>query len=114
MGPLTVLIIDDEKNFGQFVKMNLELIAGYSVIVAENGKQGIREAKKNKPDCILLKKNSATMKIPVIMLSAKDEDDIKLKASERYADLYLTKPIEAIEIKENIEKLLSMRNLKAD
>ena len=119
-----VLLIDDEKFFCQLAKMNLEMSEKYKVFVAFNGKDGIKMAKKIKPDLILLdimmpkmdgfevlrvlKEDPKTMAIPVIMLSAKSEEKTKIKASEMFCSYYVMKPVEAIELMDRIDWVLSM------
>ncbi len=120
-----ILIIDDEKDFAYFAKANLELLSTYEVIVAHRGKKGIKTALKEQPDLILLdvmmpgidgyevlkrlKDSEKTCHIPVIMLTAKNEEESKLKASGLYADDYIVKPVETKELKARIHKLLSMK-----
>lgn len=120
-----ILIIDDEKDFSYFVKENLELVTNYEIITANRGKKGIRAALKEEPDLILLdvmmpgidgfevlkrlKENEETYHIPVIMLTAKNEDESKAKASGLYADDYIVKPVETRILMSKIHRILSMR-----
>ena len=120
-----ILIIDDEKDFCFFVKKNLEAISNYEIITTNKGKKGIQIARKEKPDLILLdimmpgidgfevlkrlKANERTQNIPVIMLTAKDEDESKIKASGLYCEDYLVKPVEKVILKAKIHKVLSLR-----
>jgi len=120
----TILIIDDEEDFCYFVKKNLEAISNYEVITATKGKKGIQIARKKKPDLILLdimmpgidglevlkrlKKNENTQNIPVIMLTAKDEDESKIKALGSFCDDYIVKPVENVVLKGKIHKVLSI------
>ncbi|NQS99482.1 MAG: response regulator [Candidatus Omnitrophica bacterium] len=122
-----ILLIDDEEDFCRLVKMNLELIGNFEVNSATNGKQGLKLAKKLKPDLILLdimmpgingfevlerlKKDQDTVQIPVVMLTAKEDEPSKIKASELYDELYLTKPIEAPDLKAKIDEILKMRGV---
>ena len=118
-----VLIIDDEKDYCLFIKQNLELVGGFSVTVANDGKSGIESAIHNKPDVILLdirmprmggfevlrelKKNKETGRIPVIMLSALDSEEVREKALSIYGEDYITKPVEVAVLKARIERVLS-------
>lgn len=120
-----ILIIDDEEDFCYFAKKNLEAISNYAIIIANKGKKGIQIARKEKPDLILLdimmpgidgfevlkrlKANEKTQNIPVIMLTAKDEDESKIKAAGLYCDDYIVKPVEKIVLKAKIHKVLSLR-----
>ena len=120
-----ILIIDDEEDFCFFVKKNLEAISNYEIIVANKGKKGIQIARKEKPDLILLdimmpgidgfevlkrlKANEKTQNISVIMLTAKDEDESKIKASGLYCEDYLVKPVEKLVLRAKIQKVLSLK-----
>jgi DNA-binding response OmpR family regulator len=121
-----ILIIDDENNFGFFVKQNLEMLGGYAVIVATTGKDGIAAATRHTPDLILLdvvmpnmsgfevleklKHNKATTAIPVIMLTAVDTEEAKEKALGLYNEDYIVKPVAISELKAKIDGVLS-RNI---
>jgi two-component system alkaline phosphatase synthesis response regulator PhoP len=120
-----ILIIDDEEDFCFFVKKNLEAISNYEIITANKGKKGIQIARKEKPDLILLdimmpgidgfevlkrlKANEKTQNISVIMLTAKDEDESKIKASGLYCEDYLVKPVEKLVLRAKIQKVLSLK-----
>jgi len=120
-----ILIIDDEEDFCYFAKKNLEAISNYEIITANKGKKGIQIARKEKPDLILLdimmpgidgfevlkrlKANEKTLNIPVIMLTAKDEDESKIKAAGLYCEDYLVKPVEKLVLRAKIQKVLSLR-----
>jgi DNA-binding response OmpR family regulator len=107
------------------VKKNLELTDNFKVEIATRGKRGIKAAKKTKPDLILLdilmpgldgfevleklKKNQDTMTIPVVMLTAKGDETSRIKAMELYNEEYITKPIEASDLKTKIEKVLKRK-----
>jgi len=122
-----ILLIDDEEDFCYFLKKNLEAISNYEVIVATKGKKGIMAALEEKPDLILLdimmpgidgfevlkrlKSNEKTLNIPVIMLTAKNEDESKIKAAGLYCDDYIVKPVEKIVLKAKIHKILSITTL---
>ena len=120
-----ILIIDDEEDFCYFIKANLQLISNYEIIVAHKGKKGLKLASKEKPDLILcdimmpgidgfevlskLKKNEGTSHIPVIMLTAKNEDESKIKAAGLYCEDYIVKPAEIKVLKAKIHKVLSLK-----
>jgi two-component system phosphate regulon response regulator PhoB len=118
-----ILIIDDEDEFCKIVKNNLELDKAFEVAIANNGKEGIKLAKKLKPDLVLLdiimpemngfqvletlKKDLQTITIPVVMLTAKGDDYSKIKAAGLYDDRYIVKPVEAAVLKNKIMEVLS-------
>jgi DNA-binding response OmpR family regulator len=118
-----ILIIDAEKDFAHFVKENLQLISNYTVITASRGKKGIRAALKESPDLILLdvmmpgmdgfevlkrlKTNEKTYHIPVIMLTAKSDDESRITASGLSVDDTIAKPVEAKVLRTKIRSVLS-------
>ncbi len=126
MGKIKVLMIDDEEFFSDLVKMNLELTGKFEVRIAGNGIRGLRLAKEMKPHVILLdmvmpemngievleelKKDAATVSIPIIMLTAQRDDKSKTEASSSYAEQYITKPVSADELAKKIEMVLKRRN----
>ncbi|MFA5389173.1 MAG: response regulator [Candidatus Omnitrophota bacterium] len=118
----TILIIDDEEDLRKLLKMNLESAGDFKVITAANGMEGIAWAQKIKPDLILLdilmpdmdgietlkilRKDKDTFKVPVIMLTALGYAPFKSRALELRADGYITKPIDAGELKTKIDNVL--------
>lgn len=118
-----ILLIDDEKDFCFFIKSNLELQGKYNVVIASNGRKGIWAAMWHKPDLIFLdimmpgmdglevlkkiKGYERTMAIPVIMLTARDEDVMKIKAAGLYDEDYMVKPVQINELRARIEKTLA-------
>ena len=97
-------------------------IGDYQVYMAAGGREGIKAAKKVKPDLILLdimmpdmdgqevlktlKQSNVTMSIPVIMLSALGDEDSKVQAAQSYSEGYLVKPVEPAVLKAKIEEIL--------
>ena len=123
-----ILMIDDEKDLCFFVKANLEIVGNYEVLTATSGKEGLRTASWNKPDVILLdvmmpgmdgfevlkklKEDVKTSSIPVIMLTAKADDESKMRAAGLYGDDYLIKPVEFKTLKARIDSVLESKGLK--
>lgn len=103
-----ILVVDDEKDIVDIIKYNLERENEYEVLTASNGKQAI-EAAETKPDlilldimmpelngfevCKILKSNPQTSAIPVIFLTAKENEIDEILGLEIGADDYITKPI---------------------
>ncbi len=102
-----ILIIEDDNDIRELIAFNLE-VSGYEVLKCENGEDGLNMALKMTPDLILLdimlptidgfqvcsqlKKKPQLKDIPIIMLTARaDEEDI-IKGLETGADDYITKP----------------------
>lgn len=118
-----ILIIDDEKDFGKIVKMNLELSNAFQVSIATEGMQGISLAKETKPDLILcdmlmpgmngpevvalLRKDQDTMAIPVVLLTAKGDEEAMATVTSLCGDNYLIKPVDANTIEKKIDEVLS-------
>lgn len=112
-----VLIVDDELNIREIIKINLEL-AGYQCFEAEDGKKAIDCLKKTEFDIALLdismpNKNGFEIvgefvkkNIPVIFLTAKGDTSDKVKGLKLGADDYITKPFESMELLARIESVL--------
>jgi CheY-like chemotaxis protein/CRP-like cAMP-binding protein len=114
----SVLVIEDNADIRENTAEILEL-GGYKVFTAENGKRGVEQALKEKPDMIicdimmpeldgygvlhLVRKNPETQNIPFIFLTAKTERIDFRKGMEMGADDYITKPFEDIELLNAIE-----------
>ncbi len=117
-----VLLIDDEENFCFLVKQNLTESGEFEVEYANDPDIGIKLAKKIRPDVILLditmpkkdglevletlKQEKITVSVPIIMLTAVQDDQTKLKAAYLYGDDYLTKPISFAVLKEKIDEVI--------
>lgn len=116
----TILIVDDEKPIMDILVYNLKK-EGYETLEAGDGVTAVNLALEKKPDLILLdimlpgmdgltvcKKIRNTLNIPIIMLSAKDEEIDKILGLELGADDYITKPFSVREliarIKANLRK----------
>ncbi|MCK4994105.1 MAG: response regulator transcription factor [Candidatus Omnitrophica bacterium] len=121
-----ILLIDDEENFCFLVKQNLEDTGEFSVEAVNDPDKGIKLAHKIVPDVILLditmpkksglqvleilKQNTKTMAIPIIMLTAHSDSDTKLKASYLYGDDYLVKPVSYEVLKAKIDEVLDRKS----
>ncbi|MDP2912415.1 MAG: response regulator [Candidatus Omnitrophota bacterium] len=127
MGAKKILIIDDEGDFCELIKANLELRGSFEVFIAINGKEGIDIARRVKPDIVLLdirmpemngfevlkrlKRDNATVAIPVIMLSALVDEESKLMAAQLFNELYITKPVKFEDLENSIGEVLKRRDL---
>ncbi|HEU5350774.1 MAG TPA: response regulator [Terracidiphilus sp.] len=120
--PHRILIIDDEDDIREIAAMSLETVAGWEVMVANSGAQGLTRASTYKPDAILLdvmmpgmdgpttfrelRKNPATEKIPVLLLTAK----VQASDQRRFADLdvaaVLVKPFDPLTLSRQIAEIL--------
>lgn len=103
-----ILVVDDEKDIQEFIEYNLKK-EGYDVFLANNGIEAIEQAKKIKPDLILMdvmmpqmdgiqacqqiKSNPALNKIFIVFLTARAEEYSELAGFDAGADDYISKPI---------------------
>ena len=113
-----ILIIEDEESIQNIIKAFLE-DAGYTVVLAADGMEGIEQFRANKPDlvlldlmlpkidgfavCEILRKES---RVPIIMLTALDDDDSQMKGFDALADDYITKPFSMPVVMKHIEAVL--------
>ncbi|MEP7284439.1 MAG: response regulator transcription factor [Chloroflexota bacterium] len=118
-----ILVVDDEPRMIGFIRMNLEL-EGYQVIEAHNGLQALDAVRTQLPDVILLDvmmpelDGFETLRmlrefsaIPVIMLTAKGEEDDKVFGLELGADDYVTKPFGPRELSSRVKAVLRRAEL---
>ncbi len=104
LAPIHILLIEDEKQIRRFLSMTLEA-EGHTVTEAPNGKQGILEADRCRPDLVILDLGLPDMDgvevvrqlrtrtdIPIVILSARSDEAQKVRALDTGADDYLTKP----------------------
>ncbi|HIV85296.1 MAG TPA: response regulator transcription factor [Candidatus Monoglobus merdigallinarum] len=105
-----VLIVDDEKSIVDILKLNLKN-EGYMVCSASDGEEAVKRAEKEKPDLILLdvmlpsmdgfsvcKKIRETSTVPILMITAREEEVDKVLGLELGADDYITKPFSVREL----------------
>ncbi len=110
MTPLTVLVIDDESQMRRFLRSSLAA-NGCKLVEAANGMQGLAEAASQHPDVILLdfglpdidgievtRRLREWTDTPIIILSARGQDQDKIAALDAGADDYLTKPFSLPEL----------------
>ena len=110
MAMKNILVVDDEPKITQLVRDYLER-AGFDVVVAYNGKNGLSLAKTEKPDMVVLdlglpqldgldftREFRKVSNAPIIMLTARSEESDKLIGLELGADDYMTKPFSPKEL----------------
>lgn len=118
-GPVSrILVVDDSPTEIHVLKNMLER-RGYEVSVARSGEEGIEAARAKRPDLILmdvvmpgingfqatreLSKQPETAKIPVIIITTKDQETDKVWASRQGAKDYLVKPVKEQELLGSVE-----------
>lgn len=107
---MNALIIDDEIQIRRLLRLALES-RGYKIHEAENGRLGLQEAAFHRPDVVLLDLGLPDMDgievlrglrewsdVPVLILSVRDQENVKVLALENGADDYVTKPFSTAEL----------------
>ncbi|MEZ0395016.1 MAG: response regulator transcription factor [Anaerolineales bacterium] len=113
-----ILVVDDEERMVRFIRINLEH-DGFTVVEAYNGKQALQRLRDQTPDLILLDVMMPDLSgfevlemireisnVPVIMLTAKGEEDDRVRGLELGADDYITKPFSQRELVSRIRAVL--------
>lgn len=114
----TILVVDDEERMARFIRLNLEH-DGFHVIEAYRGMQAIQILRDALPDLILLDVMMPDIDgfevlrlvreistVPVIMLTAKGEEDDRVRGLELGADDYVTKPFSPRELVSRVRAVL--------
>ncbi len=117
----TVLIVDDEAPIREMIAVALEM-ADYRVLEADNAQDAHAMVVDHQPDLLLLdwmmpgtsgielarrlKREEATAELPIIMLTAKGEEDNKIQGLEAGADDYITKPFSPRELVARLKAVL--------
>lgn len=118
------LIIDDEPQMRRLLRMVLES-RGYEVCEADEGQRGLQEAAFHRPDVILLdlglpgigglevlKRLREWSDAPVLVLSVRDQETVKVQALEGGADDYVTKPFGSAELLARLEVIQRRRGTR--
>ncbi len=121
MAKKRILVVDDETKLVMAIRIRLEQ-AGYEVLVAYDGQEGLEKAKKEKPDlivldlmlpkmdgykvCGLLKADTRYGKIPIIILTARAQESDEKLGLECAADAYIIKPFQHEAVLAKIKELL--------
>jgi CheY-like chemotaxis protein len=117
----TILVVDDEKFMHIFMQHHLAR-AGYRLLSARNGREGLEKAAAEKPDLIVmdvmmdvmdglsalreLKQTEATRGIPVIMITMSAQAMTRQESEASGAAMFLTKPFSPTQLLMEIKKLL--------
>jgi two-component system KDP operon response regulator KdpE len=113
-----VLVVDDEPRMVRFIRLNLEH-DGFTVVEAQNGMEALNQLRNALPDLILLDvmlpdlDGFETLRmirefspVPIIMVTAKGDEDDRVRGLERGADDYITKPFSPRELVSRIRAVL--------
>ncbi|MFH1191466.1 MAG: response regulator [Candidatus Omnitrophota bacterium] len=125
MAKKRVLVIDDEEDYLKITKLNLEETNNYEVMILPNAKDVISRVHSFKPDiilldmlmpvvggvdvCEMLNNDQLGARIPIIIISALEKDEDKLKAYRVGVTDYIIKPTGKNELIAKIEKALKFQ-----
>ena len=117
-----ILIIDDEDDIREVAALSLESVAGWEVATAASGTLGLARAAEFQPDAILLdvmmpgmdgpttfrelRKNPATARIPVLLLTAKVQASDQRRFADLGVDAVLFKPFDPLTLSSQIASVL--------
>ncbi len=121
----SVLVIEDNQDMRNYIVERIK--EDYLIFTAKDGVQGVNLAISEVPDLIIsdimmpnkdgyqltneLRHNPITDHIPIILLTARNDRESRLKAWYEQADEYLTKPFDAEELRIRLNNLLGIRNI---
>jgi DNA-binding response OmpR family regulator len=126
MKPSRILVVDDDPSIRKFVRVNLEA-RGFGVLLAADGDEALTVIEKELPDMIIMdimmpkmdgfavcQKVREWSNIPIIMLSARDSEQDKVRCLDCGADDYLTKPFSLKELLSRIKAVLRRSQVAGD
>lgn len=125
----TILVVDDETLLREMLK-DIFTIAGYNVITAENGKEGLEKIEKYLPDFVILdgsmpvmdgfetleqiRKNPKFINLPVMMFTALSGEQEQIKGLSLGADDYITKPFKTPILLTKVKNILDRKKKSID
>ena len=126
---MKILVVDDETPILELIKYNLQK-EGFSVITAENGSKALEYARLDKPDlilldlmlpdmsgfdiCRILHNDKNTSNIPIIMATARTDDEDIVSGLDLGADDYITKPFSPKVLMARVRSVLRRSHEKAE
>jgi two-component system cell cycle response regulator len=126
--PARVLIVEDHPQVAELLEAYLADLPGVRTLVARNGEQAIARVHESHPDlvlldimmprmsgfeaCRVLKEDPQTRDIPIIVVTALNDDADYERAYEAGADDFLRKPVNRVELRMRIQSLLELRRLR--
>ncbi|PIR14993.1 MAG: hypothetical protein COV48_16820 [Elusimicrobia bacterium CG11_big_fil_rev_8_21_14_0_20_64_6] len=121
MNAETIIVVDDEEDFVDILRQMLEP-AGYRVVAAANGEEGLAVMRREAPSLMILDVNMPLMggyevcrevradprffELPILMLTIRNRDEEIVRGLEKGADDYLTKPFDRQVLLAKIRRLL--------
>jgi len=119
----TVLVVEDEPDIRELIRLNLEM-DGFEVVTAADGEQGLRSVRNQRPDAIILDvmmpgldgwevltrlkaMDDSLAQVPVVMLTARTGDLDRIRGGIEGAVRYLTKPFVPAELRATIADVLA-------
>jgi CheY-like chemotaxis protein len=125
--PKCVLLVEDDRSVRRYLEVTLQR-AGYKVITAEDGLEGLRCALKFEVDVVLtdavmpqmngrelarfLRSNPKLAKLPIVLLTGQDNDDAS-SADRKLIDAFLYKPVKAEELKTCLTNVVTLSEARA-
>ena len=125
-----ILLVDDEKDIIDLLKYNLEKEKEFTIEVAYDGKEALKKVETFNPDivlldimmpemnglevCKLLKSDAETSHIPIIFLTAKENEIDEILGLELGADDYIQKPISPRKVLARIKTVLRRKHIKEE
>ena len=119
-----ILVVEDEPDISELIALNLEQ-AGQSPVLADSAEQALERIQEELPDLVLLdwmlpgqsglelarrlRGDARTRTLPIIMLTARGDEEDKLRGLETGADDYITKPFSVKELQARIKAVLRRR-----
>ncbi|MDD4871899.1 MAG: response regulator transcription factor [Kiritimatiellae bacterium] len=129
MSAKKILVVEDDEDIMELISYNLKR-EGYSVMKAVNGEEAIKQAQSALPDIVLLdlmlpeidglevcrrlKSDSKTRNIPVVMVTAKDEESDVVAGLELGAEDYVVKPFRPKELVARVRAVLRRKTQSTD
>ncbi len=117
-----ILVIDNEPYIQEVTQISLETVAGWEVLTAGSGQEGLVVAEREQPDAILLdvmmpdmdgpttfqqlQKNPQTCQIPVILLTAKVQDSDRRRYQEMGMTATIAKPFDPLQLANQVAEAL--------
>ena len=124
-----ILAVDDERHIVRLIQVNLER-AGYQVVTAYDGREALKKIEEEHPDLIVLdvmmpymngletlkeiRANPQTRNLPVIMLTAKAQDQDVFQGYSYGVDIYLTKPFNPVELLTFVKRIFTEMETQED